>query len=67
LLYPFWKPRNAKEIPEYSRDAQDIERFQNGIARESEVKFVSMNYSELWENWKNNSSLAEWANYQILS
>jgi len=61
LLYLFWRPRNAAAIPEYSRHAEDIERFRNAIARDSAVQFVSMNYLELWENWKNYSGLAEHA------
>ena len=60
LLYLYWKPENAEEIREYQKHDQEVEEFRKKVAGTS-VDFVSMSYSELWEVWSKEPSLAEHA------
>jgi hypothetical protein len=60
LMYLYWKPENAKEIHEYQRQDQEVEKFKNKVAGTS-VDFVSMSYPELWEAWSREPNLAEHA------
>jgi len=61
LLYLFWQPLNASSIPEYSRHAEDIEKFRNAVAQGNTVHFVPMDYLQLWESWSEHVDLAEHA------
>ena len=61
LLYLYWKPLNAANVAEYSRHAEDLERFQNAISDKGAVEFISMDYLQLWESWAENDNLAEHA------
>lgn len=62
LLYLFWKPLNAANIAEYSRHAEDIEKFQSAIPENGNVQFVAMDYLQLWDSWSGDSELAKHAN-----
>ncbi len=62
LLYLFWKPLNAASIPEYSRHAQDLQRFGNAVAEGRSVQFIAMDYLQLWESWSQDVDLAQHAN-----
>lgn len=62
LLYLFWKPLNANNIPEYSRHAEELERFRVAVAEGEAVQFIAMDYLQLWESWSEDAGLAEHAN-----
>ena len=62
LVYLFWKPLNAANIVEYSRHAEDIERFRSAISESGNIQFIAMDYLQLWELWSGDSELAEHAN-----
>lgn len=62
LLYLFWKPLNAANIAEYSRHAEDIEKFQKAISESGNIQFIAMDYLQLWESWSGDSELAKHAN-----
>lgn len=62
LLYLFWKPLNAAKIAEYSRHAEDLDRFQGAISESgSAVQFISMDYLQLWTSWLGNADMVEHA------
>jgi len=50
LLYLFWEPKNASELPAFARHRQEIKEFADSIEGNS-VRFVAMSYPELWNNW----------------
>jgi len=62
LLYLFWKPLNSANIAEYSRHAEDMEKFRNAISESDAVEFMPMDYLQLWESWSGDANLAEHAN-----
>jgi hypothetical protein len=61
LLYLFWKPLNASSFPEYRRHEDEIKKVQDTLAEKSEVKFVAMDYPQLWDSWEQDPDLAEHA------
>ena len=50
LLYLFWEPANATDIPEFLEHRDEINVFADKI-KESEIRFVAMSYPELWDYW----------------
>jgi hypothetical protein len=62
LLYLFWKPLNAANIAEYSRHAEDMDKFRSAISENGAVQFIPMDYLQLWESWSGDADLAEHAN-----
>jgi hypothetical protein len=60
LLYLYWKPTNASEIEEYQKHDQEVKEFKDMVTGSS-VEFISMSYSELWEAWSKEPSLADHA------
>jgi len=61
LVYLFWKPLNAAEFYEYSVHARDLERFHNAVQGSQTVRFMAMDYLELWDAWMNEKDMAEHA------
>jgi hypothetical protein len=61
LVYLFWKPLNASDIAEYSRHAEDINKFQNAISKSSSIQFITMDYLQLWDSWSKDTELAKHA------
>ena len=56
LLYLFWEPTNAAHIPEYRKHRQEVELFATGV-EESEIRFLPLSYSEMWQDW---SKISAW-------
>lgn len=50
LLYVYWAPDNAMEIPEYRTHQDEINYFSDAI-KTSHVKFISCTYKNLWRSW----------------
>ncbi len=56
LVYLYWAPLNAVDFSEYKFHADDVQKATD-IVRRSDVKFISMTYSELWTQWLGNPNL----------
>lgn len=50
LAYVYWEPRDWELIPEFVRHRAEVEEFADAVS-DSEVRFVSITYPELWEEW----------------
>lgn len=50
LLYLYWEPSNAEKIELCVAHRRAIQRFEQATFG-TEVKFISMCYPELWDNW----------------
>lgn len=57
LLYLFWEPENASELPEFSRHREEIKEFADRIDGGS-VQFLAMSYPELWNEWSARKELS---------
>jgi hypothetical protein len=57
LLYLFWEPLNAADIPEVSEHRRELELFA-GEVQQSTVRFVAFSYSQLLQAW---SIASAWA------
>jgi len=51
LMYLYWEPTNADEIPEFARHREEI-RVMQGKVRDSKVTFKPMTYCQLWKEWE---------------
>lgn len=51
LVYLYWEPRNADQIPVLLEHRSEIVRFTNDLAGGS-PKFVAMSYRTLWDAWE---------------
>ncbi len=51
LMYVFWEPTNAADIPVFVRHRQELEEFAESVA-DAEVAFHSVSYSILWDQWE---------------
>ncbi len=56
FLYLFWEPTNAEDILEYGKHRQEVELFSREV-EESEIRFVALSYSQIWQNW---SKVSAW-------
>ena len=54
LLYLFWEPTNAEDIPEFEKHRREVEVFSREV-EESEIRFVALSYPQLWQNWSKSS------------
>lgn len=61
LVYLFWKPLNANEFDEYKRHAEELEAFQRAIQHSNKVKFMALDYLQLWDEWEKDRNMAEHA------
>jgi hypothetical protein len=61
LVYLFWKPLNATKFAEYSRHAEDLEKFRSAVEASQAVRFMSLDYLQLWDAWEKDSGMAEHA------
>lgn len=55
LMYVFWEPKNAGEIPEYITHRKEVDLFSEAVSG-SEINFVSISYPELWNYWSRESN-----------
>jgi len=58
LLYLFWQPLNANKFAEYSRHAEDLAKFREVVQASQSVRFVAMDYMELWDAWETDKNMA---------
>jgi len=54
LLYLYWEPTNAEDIPEFEKHRQELKLFSREV-EESEFRFAALSYSELWQYWTKGS------------
>jgi hypothetical protein len=50
LLYVFWEPTNAADIPVFREHRREVKEFASGLEG-SEVRFHALTYSMLWDEW----------------
>ena len=50
LVYLFWEPTNAGDLPEFLEHRKEVALFSRAV-EESEMRFVALSYSQLWQNW----------------
>jgi hypothetical protein len=58
LLYLFWEPLNATDFQVFADHRAEIKSFEHEI-KGTDVKFVSMTYQDLWNEWKAQGFMAE--------
>jgi hypothetical protein len=58
LLYLFWEPLNASEFPVFAAHRAEIATFESVISA-SEVRFCSMTYQSLWQDWERQGFISE--------
>jgi hypothetical protein len=61
LVYLFWKPLNAEKFDEYLRHAEDVDRFRRAVEGSECVRFMALDYLQLWNEWEKDKKLAEHA------
>lgn len=61
LVYLFWKPLNAAKFAEYSRHAEDLDKFHRAVRTSDSVRFMSFDYLQLWDAWEKDKNMAEHA------
>lgn len=54
LVYLFWEPTNAEDIPEYRKHRQEVELFSREV-EDSEILFLGISNSGLWRYWSKES------------
>ena len=54
LVYLFWEPTNADDLPEFREHRREVELFSRAVEG-SEIRFVALSYSQLWQNWSTES------------
>jgi hypothetical protein len=50
LVYVYWEPTNASEIPEFALHRDELSRFSDSVEG-SAIRFFSLSYPTLWEQW----------------
>lgn len=58
LLYLYWKPGNADDIEICKSHQLELAAFERSVA-DSEIKFCSMSYLQLWRDWQKVPELAD--------
>ena len=58
LLYLYWAPSNADEVPACAIHRAELDEFSRSV-RDATVRFAAMTYSELWEDWSS-ADQARW-------
>lgn len=61
LVYLFWKPLNADVFEEYARHAEDLEKFRSAVQHSERIRFMSLDYLQLWDVWEKDRNMAEHA------
>lgn len=61
LVYLFWKPLNAEKFDEYRWHAEAVDRFRNAVEEATCVRFISLDYLQLWNEWEKDKSMAKHA------
>lgn len=61
LAYLFWKPLNADEFEEYARHAEDLEVFRKAVQDSETMRFMSLDYLQLWDAWEKDKNMAQHA------
>jgi hypothetical protein len=61
LVYLFWKPLNADKIDVYARHAEALETFRRAVQHSKTMRFISLDYLQLWDAWEKDRNMAEHA------
>jgi len=61
LVYIFWKPLNADKFEEYSRHAEALETFSRAVQHSETIRFIALDYLQLWDAWEKDRNMAEHA------
>jgi hypothetical protein len=61
LVYLYWIPVNVADIAEYSRHAEDLEKFRSAVEGAESISFMALDYLELWDSWEKDRNMAEHA------
>ncbi len=61
LAFLYWKPLNAVEFDEYAHLAADLKKFSNSLQGTESVRFIYLDYLQLWDEWEKDKGLAEHA------
>lgn len=51
LLYLYWEPTNAEEIPDFMLHRREVAFFSSEI-EDSEIQFLALSYHRLWKDWE---------------
>ena len=57
LLYVFWEPSNAQQHREFAAHREEISRLAEWLVG-ADVRFESVAYAELWDQWEEHSTWA---------
>src|SRR5690606_34412725 len=52
LVYAYWEPTNAAEIPECVKHREEIVQLQEALGRDASPAFSAISYSELMREWE---------------
>ena len=61
LVYLFWKPLNADNFDEYFRLAEELETFRRAVQQSKTIRFMSLDYLQLWDAWEKDKNMAQHA------
>ena len=61
LLYLYWKPLNADDFDNYDRHKEDLKKFQRAVQHSNKVRFIALDYLQLWDDWEKDQNMAEHA------
>jgi hypothetical protein len=51
LIYLYWEPGNADEIDEFAKHRSEVDRLEEFVGDDAQLKFRSMTYRDLWSEW----------------
>lgn len=61
LVYLYWRPVNIDGIVEYSRHAEDLDKFRSAVEGAEAIRFMALDYLQLWDSWEKDRNMAEHA------
>jgi len=61
LVYLYWKPLNAGKFEEYVHHKEKLDEFQSAVQHSDKVRFIALDYLQLWDDWEKDRNMAEHA------
>jgi hypothetical protein len=55
LVYLYWEPTNAAELPEFIRHRAEVADFAARVER-CDTRFFALSYAALWQEWETNTA-----------
>jgi hypothetical protein len=55
LVYLYWEPTNAAELPEFIRHRAEVADFAARVER-CDTRFIALSYAALWQEWETNTA-----------